>query len=70
MSEDPHDAELWHEIFEHFGGEGSADAEFLHVAALMAELFPWMLGDEAVWERTAGTDENAVSSTQAGRLLA
>jgi hypothetical protein len=53
MSEDPRATELWHEVFEHFGGEDSADAEFLYVAGLMAELFPWVLGDETVWEATA-----------------
>lgn len=53
MSEDPRDTELWHEIFAHFGGENSSDAEFLHVAGLMARLFPWALGDEQAWEAAA-----------------
>lgn len=53
MAEDPREVELWHEIFAHFGGEGSSDAEFLHVAGLMALLFPYVLGDEEAWEAAA-----------------
>jgi len=53
MSDDPEDVKLWHDIFAHFGGEGSSDAEFLHVAGLMAKLFPWELGDEQAWEAVA-----------------
>lgn len=53
MPYDPGAVELWHKIFGHFGGEGSADAEFLHVAGLMAHLFPWVLGDEQAWKEAA-----------------
>jgi hypothetical protein len=53
MSEDPRDTELWHQVFAHFGGEDSSDAEFLHVAGLMAKLFPWALGDEQIWKAAA-----------------
>ena len=53
MPEDPLATELWHDIFAHFGGEESFDAEFLHVAGLMAQLFPWELGDEQAWEAAA-----------------
>jgi len=49
MSDDPRANEIWHEIFDFFGGEKSSDAEFLHVAGLMAHLFPWVLGDEIEW---------------------
>ena len=49
MLDDPRAAELWHEIFAHFGAEDSSDAEFLHVAGLMAHLFPEALGDEEAW---------------------
>jgi hypothetical protein len=53
MSEDPRAEELWHEIFLHFGGEDSCDAEFLHVAGLMAGIFPWVLGDKQAWDAAA-----------------
>lgn len=53
MEEDPHAQELWHEVFAYFGCEGSSDAEFLHVAGLMAQLFPYILGDEQAWEAAA-----------------
>jgi hypothetical protein len=53
LSEDPREIPLWHEIYAYFGGEDSDDAEFLHVAGLMAHLFPWVLGNESAWEATA-----------------
>lgn len=53
MSEDPRALQLWHDVFAHFGGEASSDPEFLHVAGLMAQLFPYVLGDEQAWEATA-----------------
>lgn len=53
MSDDPDAEKLWHEIFAHFGGEESNDAEFLHVAAMMAHIFPCALGNEQVWEGAA-----------------
>jgi hypothetical protein len=62
MSEDPRDTELWHEVFSYFGGEDSSDAEFLHVAGLMAALFPCELGDEQAWE--AAADRMKVRSLQ------
>lgn len=40
LSEDPRAQTLWHDVFAHFGGEGSSDAEFLHVAGMMARVFP------------------------------
>jgi hypothetical protein len=40
---------LWLDVFSSFGGEDSSDVEFLYVTALMAELFPYMLGDESEW---------------------
>lgn len=49
MAEDPEARDLWLSIFDFFGGEDAEDAEFLHVAALMADLFPYVLGDERVW---------------------
>lgn len=54
MGDDPDAKDLWCSIFVHFGGEGAQDAEFLHVAGLMAELFPWALGDEHNWSLRAG----------------
>jgi hypothetical protein len=35
--------------FGRMGGEAAQDAEFLHVAALMAHLFPWVRGDDDMW---------------------
>ncbi len=62
MSEDVKATELWHEVFAHFGGQDSRDAEFLHVAGLMAKIFPWVLGDERAWE--AGAERMKVRSLQ------
>lgn len=53
MEDDPDARGIWFEVFDHFGGEHSADAEFLHVAAIMADLFPWVLGSEGVWSDRA-----------------
>jgi hypothetical protein len=53
MSDDPNAIKLWHEIFDFFGGEKSSDPEFLHVAGMMAHIFPWALGDEIEWEAIA-----------------
>jgi hypothetical protein len=53
MSEDPCALQLWQDIFAHFGGEASSDAEFLHVCGLMAQLTPYVLGDEQAWEAAA-----------------
>jgi hypothetical protein len=50
MSDDPRAMELWHDVFAHFGGENSPDPEFLHVAGLMASMFPWLFGDESAWQ--------------------
>lgn len=47
--EDFDDVAIWREVFEHFGGETSTDAEFLYVAALMTWLTPWAFDDEDVW---------------------
>ena len=53
MSNDPHANELWHEIFDFFGGEKSSDQEFLHVAGMMLDLFPEVHGDSTRWEAVA-----------------
>ncbi len=49
MDDDPDAEELWLTIFDYFDGETSTDAEFLHIAGLMAGMFSWVLGDEAEW---------------------
>ncbi|MCJ2032092.1 hypothetical protein MKK50_22245 [Methylobacterium sp. J-043] len=49
MEDDSDAHELWHAIFDHFGGEEARDPEFLYVATLMASITPWGLGDEVVW---------------------
>lgn len=54
MEDDPDAPELWRAIFADFGGEHATDAEFLHVAALMAGLFPPSFGDEREWTEGAG----------------
>ena len=51
MEFDPDAVNLWEAIFEFFGGEQSQDAEFLHVAAIMASLFDFNLCKEGEWER-------------------
>jgi hypothetical protein len=53
MEDDPDADDLWRTIFGYFDGEKSKDAEFLHVAGLMAGLFPWGLGDEVEWASRA-----------------
>jgi hypothetical protein len=53
MADDPEAPELWRAVYAHFGGEDAEDAEFLHVAALMAGLMPWGLGDESEWNSRA-----------------
>ena len=53
LSDDPHANQLWHEIFDFFGGDKSSDAEFFHVASLMADLFPWALGNDTEWATIA-----------------
>ena len=50
-ADDPGAANLWREAFTYLGGESSTDAEFLYVSGIMAELFPWALGDETEWEQ-------------------
>ncbi|MBB5772846.1 hypothetical protein HNP47_002866 [Brevundimonas vesicularis] len=51
MEFDPDAEKLWGAIFEFFGREHSQDAEFLHVAAIMASLFDFNLCYEGEWER-------------------
>ncbi len=46
MEDDPEADKLWRMIYGYFGGEQSTDAEFLHVAGLMAGIFSWGLGNE------------------------
>lgn len=53
MSEDPRAVNLWIDVFDYFGGEKATDAEFLHVAGMMVDLFPWALGDENTWAAIA-----------------
>jgi hypothetical protein len=55
LSDDPTAVRLWHEIFGHFGGAASQDAEFLFVSSIMACVTPWAFGDEDVWAGTADT---------------
>jgi hypothetical protein len=49
LSDDPVALGLWQEIFGHFGGEVSTDAEFLFVASVMTTVTPWAFGNEDAW---------------------
>ena len=49
LSDDPAVVHLWREVFDHFGGELSTDAEFLFVASIMADVTPWAFGNEDAW---------------------
>ncbi len=62
----PHDsddslalAEHFNEVHRHFSPSIMQDAEMLYVVGLMANLFPWLLGDEQVWNRTSETYRRA-----------
>lgn len=46
-------SDLFQEVFDALGGEQSHDAEFLYVAGLMADLFPWCVGSELEWKARA-----------------
>ena len=50
LSDDSQATELWHRVFIHLGGENSIDAEFLFVGGTMANLFPYVLGNEVEWK--------------------
>lgn len=54
LSDDPGAADLWHQVFDHLGGEASSDAEFLFAAGVMTTVTPWAFGDENVWKAAAG----------------
>jgi hypothetical protein len=49
LTDDPEAEGLWRDVFAYSGGETSTDAEFLFVSGIMAELFPYALGDEKEW---------------------
>ena len=53
MSHDPRATDIWHDVYAHFRGEDSSDAEFLYVAGIMASVTPWALGDEEAWQTRA-----------------
>jgi hypothetical protein len=53
LDDDPEAVTLWLNLFAHFGGEAAPNAEFLHVAGMMAHIFPWMLGDDVEWDARA-----------------
>ncbi|HEX2973002.1 MAG TPA: hypothetical protein VHP11_11760 [Tepidisphaeraceae bacterium] len=46
-------ADMFREVFEHFGGESADEPDVLFAVGLMASLFPWCIGDETVWQATA-----------------
>ena len=41
---------IFNEVHEHVAPAKSGDAEVLYVVGLMAQLSPWLLGDNATWE--------------------
>jgi hypothetical protein len=51
LSDDPDSPALWLGAFASLGGEKADGPEFLHAAGMMATLFPWGLGEEALWEQ-------------------
>lgn len=53
LDNDPEAEDLWRAIYADFGGEAATDAEFLHVAGMMAHIFPWALGPVEEWEARA-----------------
>ena len=68
LSDDPAAAGLWHETFNYLGGEQSSDPEALFVFGLMANLFPWALGDYDEWTERAGRMEARLSQIQPSGL--
>ena len=45
--------ELFSELFESLGGKNTNDPEVCFVTSLMAELFPYCIGDEKTWLSTS-----------------
>ena len=41
---------IFNEVHEHMAPAKSGDVEVLYVVGLMADLSPWLLGDNATWE--------------------
>jgi hypothetical protein len=41
------------DVFESAGGEAGASPQVLWIVARMAEIFPWAVGEEAVWKAAA-----------------
>lgn len=53
LSHDPAAPKLWRDVFDHFGGEASSDAEFLFVGAIMVAITPWVFEDDGLPENRA-----------------
>jgi hypothetical protein len=68
LNDDPDALQIWHQIFEHFGGARSSDIEFLYVAQIMVALFPWALGDEGEWNSIGAALEQQLRTSDASRL--
>ena len=68
LSDDPEAQQLWRDVFDYMGGEVSEDAEFLFAAGLMAELFPYVLGDEGEWAARGSLMKQRALSLQSTAL--
>jgi hypothetical protein len=49
LIEDSELTKIFNEVHDSFALEIRQDSEMLYTVGLMAELFPWLLGDENVW---------------------
>jgi len=68
LSDDPDAERLWREGFDAMGDEASTDAEFLFVAGLMAEIFPYVLGGEREWATRGSDMKSRAMKVQASSL--
>ena len=70
LTDDPDADALWRDAFTYSGGEASTDAEFLFVSGVMAELFPYAIGDENEWsQRGSRMKERALNLQPAALQL-
>lgn len=63
-------ASICSDAFAALGGAGTSDPEVCYVVGLMAELFPWALGDETYWAEVGSVlSGRAVERQPNGPLL-
>lgn len=46
----PGEIAVFHTVLSHFDQEIESDPEMLYVVGLMTDLFPWIFGDQSLWE--------------------